>query len=74
MMHVYLRGNRERLLAAALAVAQAERVALFGGLRPTDVPDYWFFELSIGDAPDQLSDAEIDALFRQVMEAGALRE
>jgi threonine aldolase len=68
MMHVYLRGDRERLLAAALQVAESEHVALFGGLRPTDVPDHWFFELSIGDAADQLSDTEIDALFRRVMD------
>jgi threonine aldolase len=70
MMHVYLRGDQERLVAAALAIARTERVALFSRLRPTDVPGHWFFEIAIGDAAAALADDEIGALFRRVMEAG----
>jgi threonine aldolase len=71
MMHVYLRGDRERLVAASLAIARTERVALFSNLRPTDVPDHWYFELVIGDAADALTDDEIGALFSRVMEAAS---
>jgi threonine aldolase len=67
MMHVYLRGERDRLLAGARDVARTDRVALFGGLRPTDVPDVWFFELALGDAALALTDDEIASYFARVM-------
>lgn len=70
MMHVYLHGNPERLMAAALDIARTERVALFRPLRPTDLPDWSMFELSIGDAADALTDGEIHAYFTRVMTAG----
>jgi threonine aldolase len=68
MMHVYLHGDPERLEGAALAIAREERVALFRSLRPTDLPDWTMFELSIGDAADALTDDEIRAYFTRVME------
>ena len=67
MMHVYLRGDPERLKAAALAIARDEKVALFSYLAPTDLPDYWSFELSVGDAAEALTDEEISGYFCQVM-------
>jgi hypothetical protein len=67
MMHVYLRGVPERLKAAALTIARVEKVALFAWLAPTDLPDYWMFELSVGDAAEALTDEEITGYFRQVM-------
>ncbi|MHB8645349.1 MAG: threonine aldolase family protein [Thermomicrobiales bacterium] len=70
MMHVYLQGDPERLAAASLAIAREEKVALFRPLRPTDLPDWSMFELSIGDAADALTDSEIRAYFTRVMEAG----
>ena len=68
MMHVYMRGDPERLKAAALAIAREEKVALFSWLAATDLPDMWMFELSVGDAAEALSDEEISAYFRRVME------
>ena len=59
----------ERLNAAALDIAQSEKVALFRGLRPTDLPDWHFFELGIGDAADALTDDEIRDYFTRVMSA-----
>ena len=67
MMHVYLRGDPERLKAAALAIARDEKVALFSYLAPTDLPGYWSFELSVGDATEALTDEEISSYFCQVM-------
>ncbi len=70
MMHVYLHGDPERLEAAALAIAREEHVALFRSLRPTDLPDWTMFELSIGDAADALTDDEIRDYFTRVTTAG----
>ncbi|MDQ2784726.1 MAG: beta-eliminating lyase-related protein [Chloroflexota bacterium] len=69
MMHVYLHGNPERLEAASLAIAREENVALFRSLRPTDLPNWSMFELSIGDAADALTDDEIRDFFTRVMTA-----
>jgi threonine aldolase len=67
MMHLYLRGEPERLKAAALDIAREEKVGLFSWLAPTDLPDYWSFELSIGDAAEALTDEEITGYFQRVM-------
>lgn len=67
MMHVYLAGDPERLTAAALDVAREEKVHLFQALRPTDLPGWSMFELSIGDAADALTDNEIRDYFARVM-------
>ena len=71
MMHVYLRGDPERLKAAALDIAREEKVALFSWLAPTDLPDRWMFELSAGDGAETLTDEEITNYFRRVMEQSA---
>jgi threonine aldolase len=67
MMHVYLRGDPERMTAAALTIAREDRVLLFRVLRPTDLSEWWMFELSIGDGADALSDDEIAAYFSRVV-------
>jgi len=71
MMHVYLRGEPERLKASALEIAREEKVALFTWLSPTDLPDYWVFELSVGDAAEALIDEEITGYFRRVIGNGS---
>ncbi|HEX6797606.1 MAG TPA: beta-eliminating lyase-related protein [Ktedonobacterales bacterium] len=70
MMHVYLRGDAERLMDAIAAIAREERVALARGLRGCELPGYCMFELSVGDAAFALSDDEIAGYFRRVMEQG----
>ena len=70
MMHVYLRGDRDKLLAASEDLARTERVCLFRNLFPSELPDYAKFELSIYDAADALTDEEISGYFRHVMEQG----
>ncbi len=70
MMHVYLHGDPARLEAAALDIAREEHVALFRSLRPTDLPHWTMFELSIGDAADALTDDEIRDYFLRVIAAG----
>ncbi|MBF6591448.1 MAG: DegT/DnrJ/EryC1/StrS family aminotransferase [Ktedonobacterales bacterium] len=70
MMHVTLRGDTERLLAASLQIAREERVALFSALAPTDVPGIAKFELWVGDAASALTDEEISAYFTRILAAG----
>jgi threonine aldolase len=71
MMHVYLHGNPERMSAEALAIAREERVLLFRGLRQTQLPGWWMFELSIGDGADAISDGEIAAYLARIVAARA---
>ena len=70
MMHVYLRGDREKLVAASEELARMERVCLFRRLFPAEIPGYAKFELSIYDAAESLSDEEIAGYFRRVVEQG----
>jgi threonine aldolase len=67
MMHVYLPGDPELLLDAAVTLARDERVLLFSSLRPTEVPGYVMFELAIGDAADVFTDDEIRGYFERVL-------
>jgi threonine aldolase len=69
MMHIFLPGEKDRLLAASTAVARDERVALFGWLRDADIPGYCRFELSVGDAADAITDEEIHTYFTRVLES-----
>ena len=67
MMHVYLRGAADSLLEASATLARSEGVLLFRRLLPTGVPGMAAFELTIGDAADALTDAEIGAYFGRIV-------
>jgi len=72
MMHLYLRGDRHRLLNAALDVAAETGIWTFDRLGTTPLPDLQVVELTIGDASLALTTEEIAALFAAVLErAGA---
>jgi threonine aldolase len=72
MLHIFLRGDRERLIAAALDLAQATGTWTFGALATTPLPDQHQLELTVGDATLALPTEEIAAIFRQIFErAGA---
>ncbi|MFI5274728.1 MAG: threonine aldolase family protein [Ktedonobacterales bacterium] len=70
MMHVYLRGDRERLMDAVETVAREQRVLLTTSLRACELPGYAMFELGIGDAAFALGDDEINTYFRHVLASG----
>src|SRR5579884_1559766 len=75
MMHVFLRGEQEKLLAAALEIAKETRVRLFQWLTPAVLPAYQKFELTVGDATLDLPNEEIESLFRMLFEkANRLRD
>ncbi|HEY7093993.1 MAG TPA: beta-eliminating lyase-related protein, partial [Ktedonobacterales bacterium] len=70
MMHVYLPGDKERMLAESLAIAREERVSLVRWLSPTELPGYAKFEVAIGEAAFALTDEEIAGYFARIVAAG----
>ena len=67
MMHVFLEGDAERLLAARDRVAADHDVELFRSLGTTEVPGVHRFELTVGDAALEFGVDEIRDLFTQLM-------
>jgi threonine aldolase len=67
MMHVYLRAEATAVLEASTEIARTDGVQLFRRLLPIGVPGVSAFELSIGDAADGMSDAQIGAYFERIM-------
>ncbi|HEY7019620.1 MAG TPA: beta-eliminating lyase-related protein [Ktedonobacterales bacterium] len=70
MMHVYLPGDKDRMLAESLAIARKERVSLVRWLAPTELPGYVKFEVAIGEAAFALTDEEIAGYFARIVAAG----
>lgn len=68
MMHVVLRGDRQRLERAALELAAETGTWLFPSLTPTAVPAHSVFELAAGDATLAIPTAEIAGLLRTLVE------
>ncbi|MGH9174104.1 MAG: threonine aldolase family protein, partial [Vicinamibacterales bacterium] len=68
MLHLYLRGDGDRLLAAATAIAEETGVFLIRSLRDSPLPTYRLFELTVGDATLDLPDELIRGLFEQLFE------
>ncbi len=69
MMHLFIRGEREKLEAAALDVARETGIWLFYRLAPTQIPGLTLFELTVGEATLDLSDQEIVEAFRMVLDS-----
>jgi threonine aldolase len=67
MMHLFLRGERDALEAAALDVARETGIWLFYRLAPTPLPGFTLFELAVGEATLDLSGQEIVDVFRMVL-------
>ncbi|MFC1879143.1 threonine aldolase family protein [Chloroflexota bacterium] len=66
MMHLYLRGDKERLVQAALALAEESKVWLFSSLGSSPMANYHMLELSVGDATLDLSVDEVGDLFAEL--------
>jgi len=67
MMHLFIRGEREKLEAAALDVARETGTWLFSWLAPTLFPGLTMYELTVGEATLDLSGQEIVDVFRMVL-------
>lgn len=68
MMHVFLRGDKDRLEAAALDIAREQGLWLFKALAPSSLPSHYRLELTVGDATMELSEDEIAAAFQSLLE------
>ncbi|MBO0780381.1 MAG: low specificity L-threonine aldolase [Ktedonobacteraceae bacterium] len=71
MMHVFIHGDRDRLLKAFLDVSEETSVWLTGGLMSTPLPTLHKFELTVGEATLDLSCERIEQLFKMVIEKAA---
>lgn len=67
MMHLYVRGDADRLAANALDIAKETGVWLFYRLMPTVLPAYQKFELVVGNATLDLTNEEITELFQMLL-------
>ena len=67
MMHLFIRGEQDKLEAAALDVARETGIWLFYRLAPTLPPGLTLFELTVGEATLDLSGQEIVDVFRMVL-------
>ena len=73
MMHLFMRGEREQLEAAALNVARKTGIWLFYGLAPTLLPGFTRFELTVGEATLDLSGPEIVEAFRMLFHSQSVQ-
>ena len=68
MMHLYLPGDRDRLLAAAVEIAEESGLGVLRALAPTPLPGYHKWEFTVGDATLALSREEITATIGALLE------
>ena len=68
MMHLYVRGDRDRLVAAATEIAEETGIGVFRALAPTPLPGYQKWEFTVGDATLALSREEITATIGALLE------
>jgi threonine aldolase len=68
---VYLPGDRATLEDAAVEIALEERVWLFGRFAETALPGLSMAEISVGSATADLSDDEVAALLRSLIDRAA---
>lgn len=63
MMHLYLEGDPDRLVEAALQIAEEEKVGLFFGLPPDGM-----WELNVGGGALEVTDEEVRDMFTRLFE------
>ena len=68
MMHVFVRGEADRLEQAALEIAQDQKIWLINNFMPSQIPAYQKFELTVGDGALEFSREEISVLFKELLE------
>jgi threonine aldolase len=67
MMHVFIRGEAERLEQAALDIACEQKVWLLNSFMPAQIPAYQKFELTVGDGALEFSREEVTSLFKELL-------
>jgi threonine aldolase len=67
MLHVFVRGEADRLERAALDIAREQKVWLINGFMPGQIPAYQKFELTVGDGALEFSREEAKELFASLL-------
>jgi threonine aldolase len=67
MMHVFVRGEREKLRTAALELSQETKIWLPSWFVPTAIPSYSRIELTMGDASLDLAGEEVTELWQALL-------
>ncbi len=68
MMHVFLPGDRDRLIEARDQIANKHRAWLFWDLAPCQLPSYRMFELTIQEDGLKFEKEEVREIFGELME------
>jgi threonine aldolase len=71
MFHVLIRGDRDRLVDAALAVAEERKVFLFSDPKPTTSPTWYKHEVTVGECTLDLAPGEVSELYAEILERAA---
>ncbi len=69
MMHVFIRGDQNRLEEAAACIARERKIWLVNAFAPSQIPACCKTEFTIGDGTLEFSDKEITALFGELLRA-----
>jgi hypothetical protein len=68
MLHVFVRGEADRLEQAALEIAQEQKIWLVNGWSASQIPAYQKFELTVGDASLDFAANEVTTLFQTLLQ------
>jgi hypothetical protein len=71
MFHVLIQGDRDRLVDAALAVAEERKVFLFSDPKPTTSPTWYKHEVTVGECTLNLAPDEVSELYAEILERAA---
>jgi hypothetical protein len=67
MLHVFLRGELERLRDAVLDIAEERRILIAGWLAPTPLPDVQATELGVGASTLEVPTDEIAEFYAELV-------
>jgi threonine aldolase len=67
MLHVFIRGDADRLEQAALDIAREQKVWLINNFMPGQIPAYPKFELTVGDGALEFNGEEVKELFELLL-------
>jgi threonine aldolase len=67
MLHVFIRGDADRLEQAALDIAREQKVWLINSFMPSQIPAYQKFELTVGDGALEFSREEVMELLKTLI-------
>jgi threonine aldolase len=71
LFHLLMRGDHDRLVDAALSIAEERKVFLFGGPSSTTSPSWQRHEVHVGEVTLALAPAEVADLYAEVLSRAA---